>query len=173
MIRTTRPPALIRAAAATAALAGAVLVVLLPASCGPASIPWPPGAAEVRLGEESCAHCRMIVSDGRFAAQARFRDGTLLVFDDVGCLASARGTRPFETAGVFVRSFADDGWVRATDGWTVRSAAIASPMGNGIAAFPSRTAAEDSAKSYANAVVAPLTDLLGGPPAGPHERAPR
>lgn len=42
-------------------------------------------AAEPVWGKEPCAHCRMLVSASRYAAQAS-SDGERYFFDDVGCL---------------------------------------------------------------------------------------
>ena len=37
-------------------------------------------------GKQSCGHCRMVVSDPRFAAQLVTPSGERAFFDDVGCL---------------------------------------------------------------------------------------
>ncbi len=44
------------------------------------------GPVDPVWGKQPCAHCAMLVSDARFAAQALEPDGTRSYFDDIGCL---------------------------------------------------------------------------------------
>jgi hypothetical protein len=46
----------------------------------------PAGPRPVIWDRESCAECRMAVSDPRFACQLQATDGRILDFDDPGCL---------------------------------------------------------------------------------------
>ena len=136
--------------------------------CAAGADAWPPAPVEVRLGEEACAWCRMEVSDGRFAVQARRREAPeqLLVFDDLGCLLSESKKSPIEPQGVFVRRFDGEGWVPATDAIVVKSPEITSPMGSGYAAFATRDAAEKEAALHPGAAVSDLAGLLAGTPRG-------
>jgi copper chaperone NosL len=45
-------------------------------------------------GKQPCAHCRMLVSDPRYAAQALTASGERVYFDDVGCLARELAEHP-------------------------------------------------------------------------------
>ncbi len=135
--------------------------------CGRGAAAWPPAAAtEIRLGEDACANCRMIVSDGRFAAQARRHAApdAVLVFDDLGCLLDASKPEPFEPQGVFVRQFDGDRWLRGDAAFVVRAKDIASPMGSGRAVFATRAAAEKEAARHPGAAVSDLAGLLSGAP---------
>jgi copper chaperone NosL len=131
--------------------------------CGDASDPWPPPAAEVHLGEDACAHCRMLVSDGRFAAQARRRAAPdeVMVFDDFGCLVAESAKAPIDPQGVFVRDFNGEVWVRGDVAFIVRSGDIASPMGSGYAAFATRLAAEKEAACHSDAAVSQFAGFAG------------
>jgi copper chaperone NosL len=142
-------------------VAAALLAAALLAACQGATT-WPPAPAEARLGEDACAHCRMIVSDGRFAAQAWDRDGTVEWFDDVGCVLERRGGPGSDPAAVFVHAFDDASWVRGDTGFVVRSPDIASPMGHGFAAFATRARADAAAAKHRDASVSPLSALLLG-----------
>lgn len=128
---------------------------------------WPPPPAEVHFGEDDCAHCRMIVSDEHFAAQRRGRDGSVRIYDDLGCLL-ADGPSP-EPEGVYVRAFDGTGWVRADRATIVQSADVRSPMGFGLAAFASPDGARAAATPHADGRVVPLATLLrdGAPPRAP------
>jgi len=43
------------------------------------------GPPKIRYGEETCDHCRMIISEDRFAAAYRLNSGLVKKFDDIGC----------------------------------------------------------------------------------------
>ena len=86
-------------------------------------------------GKQPCAHCRMLVSDPRFAAQARTARGETVYFDDVGCLVSYLAEHRDSRAS----------WVRAQSGqWldakTARyRAGAATPMDFGFIVDPKGT----------------------------------
>ena len=49
---------------------------------------WPDEMAEIKWDRDTCVRCSMVISDRRFAAQARGGpDRTVFKFDDPGCLA--------------------------------------------------------------------------------------
>ena len=145
----------------------ALAVLALSGACGKEAA-WPPAPAEVRLGEDACANCRMIVSDDRYAAQFRSRDGTVEFFDDLGCLLAKRGGPGCDPSGIFVRPHAGGAWVRGDRGFAARSKEITSPMGFGLAVFPTKEAAETEAALHTGATVIPIPDLLreGAPRGG-------
>ncbi len=61
-------------------------------------------------GKEPCAHCRMLVGDKRFAAQAVVR-GDRKYFDDIGCMVLFTEKQPAERT--WVRDAASSAWVDA------------------------------------------------------------
>jgi len=103
------------------------------------------GDPKVKYGEDSCAHCRMVISDDRFAAA--WREGTSReeYFDDIGCMiASLREKPPAEGAVFFVRDFAADLWIDAEAASYRIAPGIKSPMAYDIAAFASPEAAANN-----------------------------
>jgi len=55
----------------------------------------PRGLVDIKWGRDSCAHCGMVLSDFRFAAQAiGLQPREHWVFDDVGCAAAWLDSRP-------------------------------------------------------------------------------
>lgn len=142
------------------------LGLLALAACGRAPA-WPPEPAQLRLGEEACAVCRMIVSDGRFATQRVARDGEVAFFDDLGCLLG-RPASERDPLGTFVRAFDREAWVPGEQGFVMRDPGLASPMGHGLAVFATREAAEAEAARHPGAVVTTLSQTIReGLPAGP------
>jgi len=100
--------------------------------CG-ADLDRPP---TVRYGEEACAHCRMIISDDRFAAAIVTRGGESLKFDDVGCLVQREADQSTPPGSIYwVRDFDGGGWLDARSASYVRSAKVNSPMGYGLTAL--------------------------------------
>jgi copper chaperone NosL len=123
---------------------------------------WPPDPSPIALGEEACAFCRMIVSDGRYAVESIARDGTVEYFDDLGCLAEARRGAPTDLAAIFVRDHATQTWVRGDAAVVIRSKELGSPMGFGLGAFSTRAAAEAEAARRGDARLITLEELLRG-----------
>jgi copper chaperone NosL len=119
-------------------LIGTALVV----GCRPADAGRPP---VVRFGEEACAHCRMIISDERFAASRVSRDGEALKFDDVGCLLKHEAGEIQPAAAYWVHDFRSPEWLNAREAIFVHSANLASPMGHGLAAVATVQAARELA----------------------------
>lgn len=132
-------------------LPAALALVLVLAACGV------PGPRPVALGSELCGHCHMTVSDDRFIAQLVTATGKVLVYDDPGCLATA--LRDGVVAGDRVRSI----WVTdyrdtptlidAEEAWFVRSDAVHTPMGSGLAAVRSAEQARDLAVELGGTVL--------------------
>lgn len=119
-----------------------------------------PEPVAVHFGEDECAHCKMIVSDDRHAAEVVTSPGVATIYDDVGCLLTkVAGSRP-DPRSIFVRAFDRDAWLRADDALLVHSAEIASPMGYGFSAFGSRDAAEGEARRHPDASIVSLATLL-------------
>ncbi|MGC8640047.1 MAG: nitrous oxide reductase accessory protein NosL [Isosphaeraceae bacterium] len=139
-------------------LGSACLVPLMMlAGCGPVDRSRPP---VVRLGQEACANCRMIIGDERFAAALTTGEGETLKFDDLGCLIQheSAGFRP--TTVYWVRDFQGDGWLNARDAVFVHSRSIDSPMGFGLAACPTAQAAAEAAQEAGSRMLR-FVDLWG------------
>jgi copper chaperone NosL len=138
--------------------AAAFVMVMVTACSKPP--PWPPVAVEPDLGHDACAHCRMIVSDERFAAQYHDRAGNVEFFDDLGCLLAAHAGEGGDPQAAFVRSFDDARWLRGDEAFVVHASAFTSPMGSGLAAFATRPAAESEARGRAGATFLELATLI-------------
>ena len=104
------------------ALAGLVLWIAC-AREGPADVAW---------DRVACAHCRMLVSDPRFAAQLQLDSGEVLHFDDPGCLLLRRAALDREPRAVWLHDSAGEGWLSESEVSFVR--VPETPMGYGFAA---------------------------------------
>jgi copper chaperone NosL len=92
----------------------------------------PDGPAPVAFDRVACAHCRMLVSDPRFAAQVQLADGEVLQFDDPGCLLIARAAEKRRVRAVWFHDSVGAGWIAESEVAFVRERTT--PMGYGFAA---------------------------------------
>lgn len=102
-----------------------------------------PGPEPVALGEDTCATCRMIISEARYAAQMRIAR-RVEKFDDIGCLLK----RLSAPAQVWVADQLSGEWIDARAATFVRSEELRTPMASGLAAFRSRSTAEAFAREH-------------------------
>lgn len=102
----------------------------------------PSGPVRVAWDKTACAHCRMHVGEPGFAAQLQLRDGTVLDFDDPGCLVSWLDAHPRDAGddtvhAVYFHHKSEDRWLSRAEVGFVE--AVPSPMGFGIAAVDAVT----------------------------------
>jgi copper chaperone NosL len=95
----------------------------------------------VMLGAEECAHCRMVIAELDFAAQALNTRGKAYKFDAVECMAEwvvGGEVAPAELHSLWVADRADEGrWISVEEARFLRSDGIRSPMGRGLMAHAS------------------------------------
>lgn len=98
----------------------------------------PDGPAPVVWDKTACAHCRMHVGEPAFAAQAQLADGTVLDFDDPGCLARWLDEHASATLhATYFHHHRDDRWLSPSDVGFL--ATTPTPMGFGFAAVDAAT----------------------------------
>ena len=71
----------------------------------------PEGPVPIVYDKEACAHCHMQVGDPRLAAQAQLADGSVLDFDDPGCLITWLDESREQPRAVWLRAFREDRWL--------------------------------------------------------------
>jgi copper chaperone NosL len=112
-----------------------LLVAIALMACGAG--PPPPAALDVN--QVTCASCRMIVSDHRFASQLASRREEPRFFDDLGCLASfiegSGGIPPGSV--IYVADHRTNRWVALDTAVLTHVDAIAAPMGSHVIAHES------------------------------------
>ncbi len=147
------------------------LAALLAAAAAAACQRGAPGPAPLDTRNEACAHCRMAVSDARFAAQLVAPREEPRFFDDGGCLrdvlAAQPGRPPREVA--YVADHRTKAWTRARTAVYARVPGLATPMGSHLVAHAD---AASRAADPAAAGGAPLAaaEVFGA--AGPPDGAP-
>ena len=123
-LHPTRRPGRLCAAAAMAAL------LLLACSSGD-------GPSPIAFDREACAHCRMLISEARFAAQLETQDGEVLSFDDPGCLMALLAARSPQLKALWFHHHREDRWLAGEEAAFVTGERT--PMGYGLAAVAAGT----------------------------------
>jgi copper chaperone NosL len=98
------------------------------------------GPRDIQMGAEECAHCRMMISEERFAAQLVTDRGMGYVFDSIECMAEflddAAEVSEDRVRSLWVTDFARPGeWVPAGEAHFLRSETLRSPMGLNLSAY--------------------------------------
>ena len=140
-------------------------LALLACTGGPAR----PAPLDTR--NDACAHCRMAVSDARFAAQLAAPGAEPRFFDDLGCLRDWLGSQPRLPRGAvaFVADHRTREWVRAAAASYTRNPGVQTPMSSHLLAHAS-AASRDADPAAAGGTPLGAAELFG--PAGPPDGAP-
>jgi copper chaperone NosL len=113
-----------------------ILLALMVTGCGSSEV-----VPEDIYPEDACAHCRMAISDPRFAAEIITPEREVFKFDDIGCMEAFQEHLSATTLFIFVRDFDNDQWLPLESSTIVRTG-IMTPMGSGKLAFSSPASAE-------------------------------
>lgn len=103
---------------------------------------------EIYYGQDTCAHCRMLISDPRFAAALLTIEGESRKYDDIGCLLDDYTHSGVKAAGIYVHDYNTGAWLDARVAVFVQSD-IHTPMASGLVAFSDRASAEKFAPGAA------------------------
>ncbi len=130
--------------------AGLVAAALLLAGCG-GRAPAEPQPPDIAYGQDMCDACGMLIDAPKFAAATALADGTARKFDDMGEMFAYHREHPDEQVRAwFVHDYDTEAWVRAEGAHFVHSENIQTPMGSGVVAFES----ESAAKAFADPLAA-------------------
>jgi len=95
--------------------------------------------AKITLDRDTCAHCHMIISDERFAAQLIDDHFNVYKFDDFGCaLDWAKNNPNIKIEKYYVRNFEKKEWLDAKTSYWIKGRA-STPMNYGYIAVPTPT----------------------------------
>lgn len=99
------------------------------------------GPREISFGKEECAHCRMTVTDPRFAAELVTTTSKTYVYDAVECMAAFLNEKKIpesDVASLWVMRHDQPGdFINAEKAWYRRAEDVKSPMGLDCAAYVS------------------------------------
>ncbi len=106
---------------------------------------------EVHYGSDECAHCKMMITDDRFAAQIATETGKAIKFDAIECMADYAGENKSElqAAEFWVSNFTKPGeWININNAFLIRSEVINSPMGESLLALDTGKDVEEHLAEY-------------------------
>ena len=112
------------------------------------------------MDRSACSRCGMLISERAYAAAVRSADGHDRLFDDIGCLVAAVRERPASDAQYWFHDAGDGDWITAGRPVFVASPDIRTPMGGGIVAYRSLSAAERAASRQGARIVHEFPQLL-------------
>ena len=120
----------------------------------------PTGDPIIHYGDETCARCRMVISDVKYAAAWRQSDGSEEHFDDIGCMVLLNGERHMGVdTRYWAHDFTSEAWLDALNLSYVHSPEIKSPMGYGIAAHMN----SEDAQTFAETIVGTMVGTMSAP----------
>ncbi len=126
---------------------------------------WPAhgvGSEPIHYGRDTCAHCRMHISQPGFGGEMRDRTGALTKYDDLGCLLHAMIALHQEIPEAWVEDHAGGAFTPLLTAHLVHTSAGDTPMGSGIVAFADAAAAGAYAQAHIGEVVQ-LEDVVKDP----------
>lgn len=139
--------ALMRWLTLTILILGALLVV---ACGGKAAADQPPS---LNVGRDTCDHCRMLISEARFASGLVDPKGEQRVFDDLGEMVSVLQEEGVGEQRVWVHDFQTSEWLDGTAAAYAATSDVITPMGSGLLAFETREAAEQFMREHQGMVM--------------------
>jgi copper chaperone NosL len=114
----------------------------------------PAKPADIRE-QDSCARCRMPISDVRYAAELIDKAGAPHKFDEIGCLVNyiklKHPKRDFRAT--FVMDYDKKQWLKSEDAVFVHSEQIRTPMSGGFVAFADKSRADTVASQFQGQVL--------------------
>lgn len=119
------------------------------------------GPPALQIDRSACSRCGMLISEPAWAAAIRLPDGHDELFDDIGCLVATLRQRSVPEAQFWFHDASDGEWIAGAAPVFVASPALRTPMAGGIAAYRSRSAADQAASRFKGRVVTDLQALVG------------
>lgn len=103
------------------------------------------GPEPISLNNDTCAHCKMTISDGHFGAEMITKKGRIYKFDDILCMMAYKKENPDKEIGKhFVHYFlADNVLIPAESAHYIKGGSLRSPMAGNMAAFKSEQEAAE------------------------------
>lgn len=124
----------------------------------------PRGPRDVVWDHTQCAECRMSVSDKAYAAQMQLVDGSVLDFDDPGCLFRFAAHNEVGVHAIYYRDLHADRWLAEADAAFIPAGP--SPMGSDLGAVAAGTLGAEPAALVRRDFAAGGADARCGTTAG-------
>lgn len=116
-----------------------ILPIIIISSCSP------DGPEPIELNKDNCAHCKMTISEGHFAAELITTKGRVYKFDDITCMAAFKQENgDKEVKNHYVHYYlGNNELIPAENAFYISGGTLRSPMAGNIAAFKTETEANE------------------------------
>ncbi|GIV08095.1 MAG: hypothetical protein KatS3mg019_0186 [Fimbriimonadales bacterium] len=102
---------------------------------------------KVRLGEDPCANCGMLINDARFACVIQDTEGEYHKYDDFNCMFLHARSGRIQPKRYFVADYDQpEQWLDGVQAFYARTGSLQTPMGSRTAAVRTRERAEELLK---------------------------
>jgi copper chaperone NosL len=111
--------------------------------------------------QDTCARCKMLIADVKFAAEVIDKAGTARKFDDIGCMIDYFKTKqPMKNfRAQYVVDYDTKQWLKLEEAFFVHAKAIKTPMGGSTVAFHDKQRATSVAQQMQGGVIS-FDDLM-------------
>ncbi len=90
----------------------------------------------IKLGEDVCEYCKMVIADGKFAAEVITKKGKVYKFDAIECMVGYFNENEEEIKMAYVANFLNpEEFIPAEKAVYLKSPDIRSPMGMNLSAY--------------------------------------
>ncbi len=117
------------------------------------------GPEPIRIGEDMCEYCKMIITDKRFGSEVITKKGRVYKFDSIECMAAYYVENEADVDKLYAPDFYKASEAKgteylfdATQGYYVIGSDQPSPMGLGIVGFATKEAAEKFVKEHGGTI---------------------
>lgn len=115
------------------------------------------GPQEIRIGQQECDHCRMMISQEQFAAQLVTQQGRQYAFDAIECMAAfvdQGDGQDLEIHSLWVPDFLNPGsWIPAEAATYLQSDGLRSPMALNFSAYTDERTARDQQQEFGGRIM--------------------
>ena len=114
------------------------------------------GPPEIRLGQDTCQACGMIIEDERYAGAVVTKSGDVVekhAFDDIGEMLEFKAPAGSTVVHRYVRDAGTKQWLEADRATFVKLRDLTTPMGSGIAAYGDAEGAKSAIRAHGGEVV--------------------
>jgi len=118
-------------------------------------------APKVRLGEDPCANCGMLINDARFACIIQDEQGDYHKYDDFNCMFIHAQSGRIQPKRYLVPNYDQpEQWLDGTQAFYARTENLQTPMGSRTATVPTRERAEELLKQHGGGKILTFEDAL-------------
>lgn len=105
------------------------------------------GPQDIKLGSDQCDHCKMTITDAKYAAELVTDKGRVYKFDDLKCMQdyATSNTDKSANAKTYATDFSTGKFIETSTATIIQGGSIKSPMSGNYQVYSDKAAAEKAA----------------------------